>query len=70
VVEHAGMGFWQPAVLGIALHALIVGQPFRLSHLRRAPQRIAEQREHGWLTTAGAVAGQATAGRTAPTGDP
>ena len=31
-----------PLVLGIALHPYIVGQPFRLKHLRRALTRIAE----------------------------
>ena len=46
----------QPLVMGIALHAMIVGQPFRLRHLRRALQHIAAQRERCWLTTAGAIA--------------
>ncbi len=31
-----------PLVLGIALHPYIVGQPFRLRHLRRALQHISE----------------------------
>jgi len=35
---------------------MIVGQPFRLRALRRALQHIAAQREHCWLTTAGAIA--------------
>jgi allantoinase len=46
----------QPLVMGIALHAMIVGQPFRLRHLRRALQHITAQRERCWLTTAGAIA--------------
>ncbi len=46
----------QPLVMGIALHAMIVGQPFRLRALRRALQHIAAQRERCWLTTAGAIA--------------
>ena len=46
----------QPLVMGIALHAYIVGQPFRLRHLRRAFQHIARHRDRIWLTTAGAIA--------------
>jgi allantoinase len=46
----------QPLVMGIALHAYIVGQPFRLRHLRRALAHIAAQRDTVWVTTAGAVA--------------
>ncbi len=46
----------QPLAMGIALHAMIVGQPFRLRHLRRALQHIAQQREACWITTAGAIA--------------
>ena len=46
----------EPLVMGIALHAYIVGQPFRLRHLRRALAHIAAPREAVWITTAGAVA--------------
>jgi peptidoglycan/xylan/chitin deacetylase (PgdA/CDA1 family) len=49
----------QPLVMGIALHAMIAGQPFRLHHLRRALQHIASRRDACWLTTAGQVAGAA-----------
>jgi len=45
-----------PLVMGIALHAYIVGQPHRLRHLRRALAHIAERREQVWITTAGAIA--------------
>jgi peptidoglycan/xylan/chitin deacetylase (PgdA/CDA1 family) len=45
-----------PLVMGIALHPYIVGQPYRLRHLRRALGHIAARRERIWLTTAGAVA--------------
>jgi allantoinase len=47
----------QPLVMGIALHPYIVGQPYRLSHLRRALQHIAKARDAGeiWLTTPGAI---------------
>lgn len=34
-----------PLVLGIALHPYIVGQPFRLRHLKRALKHIAETRQ-------------------------
>lgn len=43
-------------VMGIALHPYIVGQPYRLRHLRRALQHIAGHREQIWITTAGQVA--------------
>jgi peptidoglycan/xylan/chitin deacetylase (PgdA/CDA1 family) len=47
----------QPLVMGIALHPYIVGQPYRLRHLRRALAHIAAAREDGdvWLTTPGAI---------------
>jgi peptidoglycan/xylan/chitin deacetylase (PgdA/CDA1 family) len=47
-----------PLVMGIALHPYIVGQPYRLRHLRRALQRVAAERDHGaiWMTTPGAIA--------------
>ena len=46
----------QPLVMGIALHPYIVGQPYRLRHLRRALQHIADHREDVWFTTPGAMA--------------
>jgi peptidoglycan/xylan/chitin deacetylase (PgdA/CDA1 family) len=46
----------QPLVMGIALHAMIAGQPFRVRALRRALQHIASHRDRCWLTTAGAIA--------------
>jgi peptidoglycan/xylan/chitin deacetylase (PgdA/CDA1 family) len=47
----------QPLVMGIALHPYIVGQPYRLRHLRRALQHVAALRDQGrlWLTTPGAI---------------
>jgi allantoinase len=46
----------QPLVMGIALHPYIMGQPFRLRHLRRALRHIADcGDERVWLTTAGAI---------------
>ena len=47
----------QSLVMGIALHPYIVGQPFRLKHLRRALKHIV--RSHTdivWTTTAGEIA--------------
>jgi hypothetical protein len=48
----------QALVMGIALHPYLVGQPYRLRHLRRALQHIAAARARGevWLTTPGAIA--------------
>ena len=44
------------ACVAVALHTMIVGQPYRLRHLRRALRHIAGQREGIWLTTAGGIA--------------
>lgn len=46
----------QPLVMGIALHAHISGQPFRLRHLRRALQHLTRKRRGYWLTRAGSIA--------------
>jgi allantoinase len=53
MLEQAADG---PLVMGIALHAYLVGQPYRLRHLRRALAHIAARRDDIWLTTAGAIA--------------
>ena len=45
-----------PLVMGVALHAYIVGYPHRLRHLKRALQRIAQRRDEIWLTTSGEIA--------------
>lgn len=42
-------------VMGIALHPYLVGQPYRLRHLRRALRHVAAHRERLWLTTPGAI---------------
>ena len=46
-----------PLVMGIALHPYIVGQPYRLRHLRRALQHVATARDRGqvWMTTPGGI---------------
>ena len=46
----------RPLVMGVALHAYLVGQPHRLKHLKRALQHIASHRDAIWLTTPGAIA--------------
>ena len=40
-----------PLVMGVALHAYIVGHPHRLRHLRRALAHVAARRDQIWLTT-------------------
>lgn len=47
----------QPLVMGIALHPYLVGQPYRLRHLRRALEHVARARDAGavWFTTPGAI---------------
>ena len=47
-----------PVVMGIALHGYIIGQPFRLWHLRHALSYIRSKSDAGevWLATAGEIA--------------
>jgi len=47
----------QPLVLGIALHPYIIGQPYRLRHIRRALEHLAAARDANniWMTTPGAI---------------
>jgi peptidoglycan/xylan/chitin deacetylase (PgdA/CDA1 family) len=45
----------QSLVMGIALHPYILGQPYRLRHLRRALTHIAGRRADIWLTRAGDI---------------
>ena len=46
----------QPRVMGIALHAYLMGHPHRLKHLERALRHIAGQgSDRVWMTTAGAI---------------
>jgi hypothetical protein len=46
----------QPLVMGIAVHAYIVGQPFRLRCLREALAHIDSHRDEVWLATSGLIA--------------
>jgi peptidoglycan/xylan/chitin deacetylase (PgdA/CDA1 family) len=50
-------------VMGLALHPYIVGQPYRLRHLRRALQHAAAARDDGrlWVSTPGAILAHAQA---------
>lgn len=47
----------QPLVMGIALHPYLVGQPYRLKHIRRALEYICQyrDREEIWFTTPGKI---------------
>ena len=47
-----------PLVCGIALHPMVVGQPFRLVHLRSAFEHIARHEGVGnvWFTRPGEIA--------------
>jgi len=44
----------QPLVMGIALHPYLVGQPYRLLHLRRALKHVVKQKGV-WVTTPGKI---------------
>ncbi len=52
--EMASQSRAQPLVMGIALHPYLVGQPYRLRHLRRALEHIAMSRGV-WFTTPGEI---------------
>lgn len=47
----------QALVMGVALHPYIVGQPYRLRHLRRALAHLARMRDRGevWFATPGGI---------------
>ena len=52
----------RPLVMGIALHAYIVGQPHRFKHLARALNHLVRKADDKvWFTTAGAIAAHAAA---------
>jgi allantoinase len=55
----------QPLVMGVALHPYIVGQPYRLRHLRRALSHLARMRDRDeiWFTTPGGICRQMEAMR-------
>jgi len=45
-----------PLVMGIALHAYLMGHPHRIKHLERALKHIVEQSgDRVWITTAGGI---------------
>jgi len=45
-----------PLVFAVSLHSFIVGQPFRLKHLRRALQHILQHRDDIWVTLPNKIA--------------
>jgi Polysaccharide deacetylase len=65
--ETIAQSLHQPLVMGIALHAHISGQPFRLKHLRRVFAQLDATRQHYWLTRTGLIAEHAAAHLPAPT---
>jgi hypothetical protein len=46
----------QSLVYGIALHAFIMGQPFRIAALRRAFEHLTTASDATWFATTGAIA--------------
>ena len=46
----------QPLVYGVALHAFIAGQPFRIVHLRRALEHLCRARDRVWFASTGEIA--------------
>ena len=55
--ERLAQSSHQAIVMGIALHPYLVGQPYRLRHLRRALQHLAgRSNDNVWITTAGDIA--------------
>ncbi|MBL8348356.1 MAG: polysaccharide deacetylase family protein [Rubrivivax sp.] len=63
MLEQASGPAAAPLVMGIALHPYIVGQPYRLRHLRRALEHVAAQWDKGrvWIATPGDVCRHAMA---------
>jgi peptidoglycan/xylan/chitin deacetylase (PgdA/CDA1 family) len=52
----------RPLVMGIALHAYVVGQPHRFKHLARALRHLVRKADDKvWFTTAGDIAAHAAA---------
>lgn len=45
----------QSLVYGVAVHAFVVGQPYRLRHFRRAMQHIRRHGDRVWFATSGAI---------------
>jgi allantoinase len=45
----------QPLVCGIPVHPMLVGQPHRLPHLRRALQHMKAHADHVWFTRPGEI---------------
>lgn len=56
VDEHLRSASRFSTVCVISLHSFIIGQPFRLAHLRRVFQHINDHRNRIWLTRPGEIA--------------
>ena len=54
--EHLRASAKYPAVCAISLHHFIMGQPYRIHHLRRGFEHLAARRDEIWLTTPGEIA--------------
>lgn len=55
--ERLAQSAHQAIVMGIALHPYLMGQPYRIRHLRRALAHLAARTgDTVWITTAGAIA--------------
>ena len=65
MLEQAASSRW---CMGIALHAYIVGQPFRLRHLRRALRHILDHGSTVWVTDTDRIAAAWSDGRMGETG--
>jgi hypothetical protein len=45
----------RPLVMSIVLHSFILGQPYRVRHLRRVIEHIMKKRDEIWLATPGQI---------------
>ena len=44
-------------VFVVSLHSFVVGQPYRLAHLRRLMEHVKAHADETWITTPGEIAG-------------
>jgi len=56
MLEQAEQEGAPPLVYSLSLHPFLVGQPYRLRHLKRALAHIAAHRDRCWIAPAGAIA--------------
>jgi allantoinase len=55
--EMLGQSNGQSLAYGVTIHTFIIGQPFRIRHLRRAIEHLSRFKDQVWFTTAGEIAG-------------